>query len=101
MMHSTLAEAQFTHNDSHKNTLTLDQARSWIGCRLVLRKPYLGFTPGLTCIVSCVVDFGEGCLLWVSSYDDPSVDVDQLNLNKILEYFQLSPAAVQLSAVER
>ena len=58
-MHPTILKGQFTHRDVHTNTAPLEQARRWIGCRLILRSPYLGYSPGRACIVMCVVDFGE------------------------------------------
>ena len=92
-MHSVTLQSSHSHTDGRSNTASLEQARSWIGRRLVLRAPLLGFEPGLACIVMCVVDFGEGCLLWISTDDNRVREVAQIEPHRVLEYFQLAPCA--------
>ncbi len=70
-------------------TVTYEDARLWIGRRLVLRKPLLGFKPGMPCVVMCVVDFGDGPLLWIVTDDNQQVEVDQMEVSCISDYFQL------------
>ena len=72
--------------------MSLEAARRWIGRRLVLVKPLLGFEAGTPCVVMCVVDFGDGLLLWVSTDDKRSLDVDQVSWKELEEYFEPLPA---------
>ena len=74
--------------------MSLEAARRWIGRRLVLVKPLLGFEAGTPCVVMCVVDFGDGLLLWVSTDDKRSLDVDQVSWKELEEYFEPLPAGV-------
>lgn len=69
--------------------VSLEEARSWIGRRLVLQKSLLGFEAGTLCIVMCTVDFGDGLLLWIVTDDKQYLDVDQFDLPAISEYFEL------------
>ena len=92
-MHSVTLQSSHSHTDGRSNTASLEQARSWIGRRLVLRAPLLGFEPGLACIVMCVADFGEGFLLWIASDDRQAREVDQIEMHRVLEYFQVVPSA--------
>lgn len=71
------------------NTVTYEAARFWIGRRLVLRKPLLEFEPGVLCVVMCVVDFGDGPLLWIVTGDKQHIEVDQLELSCVSDYFRL------------
>ncbi len=89
-MQTALIGTVDTYADCHQNTVSLEQARSWIGCRLILRKPLLDCKPGLACIVMCVVDFGEGCLLWISTDDNRATEVDQMEIGEVLEYFRIA-----------
>ena len=88
VMHASLR----SYTDRRSSTDSLEHARSWIGRRVVLRAPLLGFEPGLACIVMCVVDFGEGFLLWISTDDNQTREVGQLEIQRVLQYFQLSPS---------
>lgn len=74
------------------SSLTLDQARAWIGRRLVLRRSLFGLAPGTPCRVACVVDFGDEFLLWVETDDDGAREVDQLSLRDLLDLFDPLPA---------
>jgi hypothetical protein len=74
-------------------TLGIEEARRWIGRSLVLCKPLLGFDAGTRCVVMCLVDFGDGLLLWVTTDDKYAVDIDQVSLQDLQEYFRLVPAA--------
>lgn len=69
-------------------TVAYEDARHWIGHRLILRKPLLEFEPGTLCIVMCVVDFGDGPLLWIVTDDKQHIEVDQLELSCVSNYFQ-------------
>ena len=71
------------------NTVSFEEARKWIGRRLILKKPLLEFLPDTLCVVMCVVDFGDGPLLWIVTDDKLSIDVDQLELSTISDYFRL------------
>lgn len=75
-----------TFNSSIRN---LDDAREWIGRRLTLRKNLLAFKPGRRCIVMCVVDFGDGPLLWIVTDDKHAIEVDQMELSCVANYFNL------------
>lgn len=70
-----------------ENLVTYEKARLWIGRRLILRKPLLSYAPGMPCVVMCVVDFGDGPLLWIVSDDNQAVEVVQLELSSVSEYF--------------
>ena len=76
---------------SDARVLGLEEARAWIGRRLVLRRPLLGFAAGTRCAVMCVVDFGDGLLLWVRTDDRRLEDVDQLALEDLEEHFNVLP----------
>jgi hypothetical protein len=79
-------------------TASLEEARCWIGRNLILRKPLLGFDAGTRCVVMCLVDFGDGWLLWVTTDDKHAVDIDQVSWQELQEYFRLLPAnGAQLS----
>ena len=71
------------------NTVAYEEARLWIGRRLILRKPLLGFEPGKRCMVMCVVDFGDEPLLWIVTDDKQQIEVDQLELSCVSDYFRL------------
>ncbi|HEX9583408.1 MAG TPA: hypothetical protein VGB36_02765 [Gammaproteobacteria bacterium] len=71
---------------------TIEEARSWIGRRLILRKPLLGFDPGTHCVVMCVIDFGDELLLWITTDDKRAEEVDQMNPGDIRTFFQVLPA---------
>ena len=73
------------------STVSIDEARTWIGRRLVLRKTLLGFEPGTHGIVMCVVDFGDGLLLWIVTDDNRLIDIEQIALPLVSEYFRLIP----------
>lgn len=81
--------------------LSLDEARAWIGRRLVLRRPLLGFAPGTPCAVMCVVDFGDGLLLWVRTDDRRLEDVDQLALADLEAHFHVLPIDARLACGSR
>lgn len=80
------------HTPVYKS-LTIDEARRWVGRSLVLCKPLLGFDAGTRCVVMCLVDFGDGLLLWVTTDDKYAVDIDQVSWQDLQEYFRLVPAA--------
>ncbi len=67
--------------------VSIEEAKQWIGRRLILQAPWLGFTPGTRCFISCVVDFGDGPLLWITTDDAHSLDVDQLDIETVHELF--------------
>ena len=67
----------------------LAQARRWIGQRLELREPFNGFPAGTRCVVMCVVDFGDGLLLWVITDDPRLEEVDQVSLDEVSTRFHL------------
>ena len=58
-----------------------------IGRRLLLRRALLGFKPGTPCRVQCVVDFGDGLHLWITTADEEQVDVDQIDAEDLQRYF--------------
>ncbi len=70
------------------NNVAYEEAHRWIGCRLILHKALLTFKPGTRCVVMCVVDFGDGPLLWVVTDDEQQNEVDQLELSCISDYFR-------------
>lgn len=77
-----------TKNTRQLITNTYDEAQSWIGRRLILRRPLLEHMPGTPCIVMCVVDFGDGPLLWIVTDDKQAIEVDQFELSRVSYYFQ-------------
>ncbi len=77
-----------TNTIRRANTVAYEEARLWIGRRLILRKPLLGFEPGKRCVVMCVVDFGDEPLLWIVTDDKHQIEVDQLELSCISDYFR-------------
>jgi len=87
-MESLRVEADRNYTTYHPNAVSLHEAKKWIGRRLVLRKSLLGFQPGTLCIVMCVVDFGDGILLWIKTDDVSANDVEQMELKLVAEYFQ-------------
>lgn len=72
---------------SGSNDVSLEDAKRWIGRRLVLRKPLLGFAAGTPCVVMCIVDFGDGPLLWITTDDERCADIDQIGLRDLQEHF--------------
>lgn len=66
---------------------SLIEAKAWIGRQLVLRKPWLGYNAGTACKVMCVVDFGDGLLLWIITDDEYSKDVDQVEIKFMNQLF--------------
>ena len=80
------------HTPADKS-VSIEEARRWIGRRLVLRKPLLGFDAGTRCVVMCLVDFGDGLLLWVTTDDKHAADIDQISWQDLQEYFRWVPAA--------
>ena len=87
-MESLRVETDCNYTTYPPNTVSLDEAKTWIGRRLTLRKPLLGFQPGTRCIVMCVVDFGDGILLWIKTDDVSANDVEQMELPLVSEYFR-------------
>jgi len=73
------------------NNISLADANKWIGQCLVLQRAWLGFAPGTRCRVMCVVDFGEGLLLWLVTDDEHVRDVDQLEMSIVAELFSELP----------
>lgn len=64
-------------------------ARTWIGRRLQLRKPWLDFEAGTPCRVMCVVDFGDGPLFWIKTDNARQQDVDQITRSELETHFQV------------
>jgi len=75
------------HNDESVYAVTHEEARIWIGCQLILKKSLLGYEPGMVCTVMCVVDFGDGPLLWIVTDDKQSTEVDQIEVSCVADYF--------------
>lgn len=73
------------------NNIVLTDAKNWIGRRMVLKSAWLGFAPGTRCRVMCVVDFGDGLLLWLVTDDEHVRDVDQLEISFIAKLFSVLP----------
>lgn len=82
------------------SSLSLEEARAWIGRRLVLRKPRLHFEPGTRCVVMCVVDFGDGLLLSVTTDGARAEEVDQLTVNELTAFFEVAPRAIDTGATQ-
>ena len=76
-----------------ENNVSLKDAKEWIGRRLILLKPWLGFRPGTLCRVMCVVDFGDGLLLWIITDDEQCREIDQLDISSIPALFKTFHAA--------
>jgi len=74
-----------------RGALSLDEARAWIGRQLILLRPLLDFAAGTPCAVMCVVDFGDGLLLWVRTDDQRLDDVDQFELADLEAHFHVLP----------
>lgn len=62
-------------------------ARTWIGRRLQLRKPWLSFDTGTSCRVMCIVDFGDGPLFWIKTDNSDALDVDQFSRRELESHF--------------
>lgn len=86
-MHMKLNTQPFSNSSNTKNSASLAEAKAWIGRQLVLRKPWLGFSAGTPCKVMCVVDFGDGLLLWIVTDHAHSQDIDQLEISCVSELF--------------
>lgn len=71
--------------------VSLTEAKKWIGRRMILRQSWLGFAKGTLCRVMCVVDFGDGLLLWFVTDDDHARDIDQLDMAAISTIFSELP----------
>lgn len=69
----------------------VQDARGWIGRRLVLRQRLGGFEAGTPCVVMCAVDFGEGLLLWVKTRSGTLEDVGQFSPRDIKKRFHIHP----------
>lgn len=83
-------------NIPHKsNQVFLPEAKSWIGRVLLLRKKWLGFKAGTRCRVMCVVDFGDGLLLWITTDDEHSQEIDQVEVSALDECFIPLPIETQ------
>ena len=76
-----------------ENNTSLEETKEWIGRRLILLKPWLGFRPGTLCKVMCLVDFGDGLLLWIITDDEQCRDIDQLEVSSISALFKTLNAA--------
>jgi len=87
-MRSIASEDTDSDATRRENTVAYQDARDWIDRRLILRKPLLDFEPGMECVVMCVVDFGEGPLLWIMTDDKYHTEVGQLELSCVSDYFQ-------------
>ncbi|HSH42430.1 MAG TPA: hypothetical protein VK973_09950 [Arenicellales bacterium] len=70
--------------------IELRHARRWIGRRLVLRQRWLGFDAGTACVVTCVVDFGDGLLFWISTDEAEPRDIDQVTRRELETCFELA-----------
>lgn len=87
---SALATTRLPGDDGFAPTgFELDDARAMIGRRLVLRRPLLEFETGTPCRVQCVVDFGDGLLLWVTTADERQADVDQIDADDLKTFFEV------------
>lgn len=76
---------------ARSNNISLSDAKKWIGRRMVLNRAWLGFAPGTRCRVMCVVDFGDGLLLWFVTDDEHVHDVDQLEMSFVYKLFNELP----------
>ena len=65
-------------------------AKFLIGRRLVLRRALRDYPAGTPCVVMCVVDFGDGPLVWVATDDVRVEDVDQFSVEELTQVFQLT-----------
>lgn len=79
-----------TRIPSLSHELEWRHARTWIGRRLVLRQPWLGFDAGTPCRVLCVVDFGDGILFWLTTDEAVPRDVDQVTRRELEECFRVA-----------
>ena len=77
--------------------VSLAEAKTWIGRVLLLKKKWLEFKPGTRCRVMCVVDFGDGLLLWLVTDDEHSREVDQVELSVLHDIFIPLPTGIQAS----
>ena len=87
MMHFSALNEPVNYTSIQLDTVSIEAARTWIGCSLTLKKPLLGFEAGTRCVVMCVVDFGDGFLLWICTNERHSRDIDQLDISEITDYF--------------
>ena len=67
---------------------TLRRAKALIGRRIILRRLLSDYVPGTPCLIMCVVDFGDGPLLWVTTDDARVDDVDQFTADELSDYFE-------------
>ena len=91
-MQFNLDTLQLDFPEQEKN-VSLEEAKEWIGLRLILLKPWLGFRPGTLCRVMCLVDFGDGLLLWITTDDEQCREIDQLDISSIPPLFKIMHAS--------
>ena len=96
-MQASLTSSSLRKTHQQLDNVALAEAKTWIGRVLLLKNNWLGFKPGMRCRVMCVVDFGDGLLLWVITDDEHSREVDQVEFSFLDDLFIPLPIEIQPS----